>query len=64
MRRLLFAALSVGLLAGRGATAQSTREPIQGVWRVVEATIAEAGGSRSLARAQDRTRRTGCGALR
>ncbi len=38
MNKLLFAALSLGLLTSDG-TAQSTREPIQGVWRVVEATI-------------------------
>jgi len=37
--RLLSAALSVGLLASQGTAAQSTRESIQGVWRVVEATI-------------------------
>ena len=39
MQRLLFAALSVGLITTQGMAAQSTRESIQGVWRVVEATI-------------------------
>lgn len=39
MRRLLFAALSAGLLAGPGTAAQSTRASIQGVWRVTEAAI-------------------------
>jgi hypothetical protein len=36
---LLFAALSVWLLASQGTPAQSTRGSIQGVWRVVEAAI-------------------------
>ena len=36
--RLLFAALSVGLTA-QGIAAQSTRNSVQGVWRVVEAVI-------------------------
>jgi hypothetical protein len=36
--RLLFAALSVGLTTGQGMAAQSTRDSVQGVWRVVEAT--------------------------
>ena len=39
MQRLLFAALSVGLITTQRMAAQSTRESIQGVWRVVEATI-------------------------
>ena len=39
MKQLLFAALSVGLAAGQGTGAQPTRASIQGVWRVVEATI-------------------------
>ena len=39
MQRLLFAALSVGLLASQSTTAQPERNSIQGVWRVVEATI-------------------------
>lgn len=38
MKRLLFAALSVGLVTNHGAAAQSTPS-IQGVWHVVEATI-------------------------
>jgi len=42
VRRLLFAALSVGLLTGQGTAspaAQSTRDSIQGVWHAVEAVI-------------------------
>ena len=39
MKRLLFAALSVGLLTSYGTAQQSTRASVQGVWRVVEATI-------------------------
>ncbi len=39
MKKLLFAALSVGLMTSHGIGAQSTRESIQGVWRVVEANI-------------------------
>ena len=39
MQRLLFAALTLGLLASQGADAQSPRSSVQGVWRVVEATI-------------------------
>jgi len=39
VQRLLFAALTLGLLAGQGAEAQSPRSSVQGVWRVVEATI-------------------------
>ena len=39
MTRLLFAALSVGMLASQGTAAQSTQGSIQGVWRVVEAAI-------------------------
>ena len=39
MARIFFAVLSVGLLASQGTLAQSTRRPIQGVWRVVEARI-------------------------
>jgi hypothetical protein len=38
VRRSLFAALSVGLLVTQGAAAQSGAS-IQGVWRIVEATI-------------------------
>ena len=44
MKRMLFAALSVGLLVGQGTAAQSTRASIQGVWRIVEATIGGPGG--------------------
>jgi hypothetical protein len=39
MRKSLFAVLSLTLLASQGTPAQSTRDSIQGVWRVVEATI-------------------------
>jgi hypothetical protein len=48
VKRLLFAALSVGLVTGEGIAAQSTRESIQGVWRVVEATITGP-GARTIA---------------
>ncbi len=51
MKRLLFAALSVGLLTSEGTAAQSAREPIQGVWRVVEATITGP-GARTIAFAE------------
>ena len=51
MKRLLFAALSVGLLIGQGRAAQSARESIQGVWRVVEATITGP-GARTIAFAE------------
>ena len=37
MKSLLFAALSAGLVTSQGIAAQSTRESIQGVWRIVEA---------------------------
>lgn len=40
VKNMLFAALSVGLVCSQGLGAQSTRRSsIQGVWRVVEATI-------------------------
>jgi len=39
VKRRLLAALSVGLVASQGIAAQSPRESIQGVWRIVEATI-------------------------
>ena len=39
MKRLLFAALIVGLLSSPGSAQQSTRASIEGVWRVVEAAI-------------------------
>ena len=44
MKRVLFAALSVGLLLGEGTHAQSARTSLQGVWRIVEATIGGPGG--------------------
>jgi hypothetical protein len=45
---LLFAVLSAWLAASPGVTAQSTRPSIQGVWKVVEATITGA-GARTIA---------------
>lgn len=48
MRRPLFVALSLGLLVTQGAAAQPARESIQGVWRIVEATITGA-GARTIA---------------
>ena len=48
MKRLLFVALSLGLVTNQGIAAQSTRESIQGVWRVVEATITGP-GARTIA---------------
>jgi hypothetical protein len=39
VKRLLFAALIVGLLSSPGSAQQSTRASIEGVWRVVEAAI-------------------------
>jgi hypothetical protein len=48
VRRLLFAALSLGLVTGQWIAAQSTRGSIQGVWRVVEATITGP-GARTIA---------------
>ena len=44
MKRVLFAALGAGLLLGQGTHAQSARASIQGVWRIVEATIGGPGG--------------------
>ena len=49
--RLLFAALSVGLTTGQGMAAQSPRDSVQGVWRVVEAVIAGP-GARTIAFAE------------
>lgn len=37
MKRVLFAALSVGLVAIQGIAAQAPQSSIQGVWRIVEA---------------------------
>jgi hypothetical protein len=51
VKRLLFAALSVGMLASQGTAAQSTPASIQGVWRVVEATITGP-GARTIAFAE------------
>ena len=39
MQKLLLAALTVSLLASQDGMAQSTRGPVQGVWRIVEVTI-------------------------
>jgi hypothetical protein len=49
--RLLFAALSVGLATGQEIAAQSTRDSVQGVWRVVEAVITGP-GARTIAFAE------------
>ena len=53
MQKLLFAALSVGLLASQGTAARSAQRPesIQGVWRVVEVTITGP-GARTIAFAE------------
>ena len=51
MKRLLIAALNVGLLTGPASTAQSARESIQGVWRIVEATTTGP-GARTIAFAE------------
>ena len=42
MKRVLFAALIVGITS-QGLAAQSARESIKGVWRIVEATISGPG---------------------
>jgi hypothetical protein len=39
VKKLLFAVLSVGLLSGPRVAGQAAKESIQGVWRIVEATI-------------------------
>ena len=39
MKKVLFAVLTVGLVSSGGMAGQSTRQSIQGVWRIVEATI-------------------------
>jgi len=44
MKRFLLAALSVALMAAQGISAQTTRSPLQGVWRIVEARIGGAAG--------------------
>ena len=51
MKRLLFAALAVALLASQETAAQPTRESVQGVWRVVEATTTGP-GARTIAFAE------------
>ena len=48
MNRLLFAALSVGMLTSQGTAQQPARGSIQGVWRAVEATITGP-GARTIA---------------
>jgi Lipocalin-like domain len=44
VKTLLLAALSAGVIASHGIAAQTTRPTMQGVWRIVEATIGGAGG--------------------
>jgi hypothetical protein len=39
VKRWLFGALGVAVLASQGTAAQPTRESIQGVWRIAEATV-------------------------
>ena len=51
VKRLLFAALSVGLVISPGVAAQSAQGSIQGVWQVVEATITGP-GARTIAFAE------------
>ena len=51
MKRLLFAALSVGLVTSQAIAAQSPRESLQGVWRVVAATLTGP-GARTIAFAE------------
>src|SRR5712691_7370106 len=48
VKRLLFAALGVGLLTSQATAQQSARESIQGVWRIVDATISGP-GARTIA---------------
>ena len=48
MRRWLFGAAGVVLLASQGTVAQSTRASIQGVWRIVDATTTGP-GARTIA---------------
>ena len=48
MRKLLVALLSAGLFTGYGAAAQPAPRSIQGVWRIVEATITGP-GARTIA---------------
>jgi hypothetical protein len=48
VNQLLSVALTVGLLASQGLAAQSKPQSIQGVWRVVEATITGP-GARTIA---------------
>jgi len=39
VKKILLAVLCMGMLSSEGITGQSTRESIQGVWRIVEARI-------------------------
>jgi len=48
VKRVLFAALSAGLVAVQGIAAQAPRASIQGVWRIVEATTTGP-GARTIA---------------
>jgi hypothetical protein len=51
VKRLLFAVLSAGLASSQGVTTQSTRDSVQGVWKVVEATTTGP-GARTIAFAE------------
>jgi hypothetical protein len=44
MKNVLLAAFSAGLMASQGIAAQTPRPSLQGVWRIVEATIGGAAG--------------------
>jgi hypothetical protein len=48
MKRLLLAALAIGLIAAQSVAAQPARASIQGVWRIVEAKTSGP-GARTLA---------------
>jgi hypothetical protein len=43
VKKILFAALTVGVLTSQGIAGQSKRAPIQGVWQTVEVTISGPG---------------------
>ena len=44
MKRFLLGALCAGLIGSQGIAAQTKRPSLQGVWRIVQATIGGAGG--------------------
>lgn len=48
VRKILVTALGIGFLASHGVVAQSTPRTIQGVWRIVEATVTGP-GARTIA---------------